>query len=49
MTRAGVAYYEREQRELVRLNYVEPSRSPMSAAARIGARRAWDMSATSPS
>jgi DNA repair protein RecO len=32
MTRAGVAYYEREQRELVRLNYVEPSRSPMSAA-----------------
>jgi DNA repair protein RecO (recombination protein O) len=32
MTRAGVAYFEREQRELVRLNYVEPSRSPMSAA-----------------
>jgi DNA repair protein RecO (recombination protein O) len=32
MTRAGVAYYEREQRELVRLNYVEPSRSPMAAA-----------------
>ena len=31
MTRAGVAYYEREQRELVRINYVEPSRSPMSA------------------
>ena len=31
MTRAGVAYYEREQRDLVRLNYVEPSRSPMSA------------------
>jgi DNA repair protein RecO (recombination protein O) len=31
MTRAGVAYYEREQRELVRLNYVEPSRSPMAA------------------
>jgi DNA repair protein RecO (recombination protein O) len=31
MTRAGVAYYEREQRELVRLNYVEPVRSPLSA------------------
>lgn len=33
MTRAGVAYYEREQRDLVRLNYVEPTRSPMAAAA----------------
>ena len=32
MTRAGVAYFEREQRELVRLNYVEPSCSPMAAA-----------------
>jgi DNA repair protein RecO (recombination protein O) len=32
MTRAGVAYYEREQRDLVRLNFVEPSRSPLSAA-----------------
>jgi len=32
MTRAGVAYYEREQRDLVRLNYVEPTRSPLSAA-----------------
>jgi DNA repair protein RecO (recombination protein O) len=31
MTRAGVAYYEREQRDLVRLNYVEPMRSPLSA------------------
>lgn len=31
MTRAGVAYYEREQRELVRINYVEPQRSPLSA------------------
>jgi DNA repair protein RecO (recombination protein O) len=31
MTRAGVAYFEREQRELVRINYVEPTRSPMSA------------------
>jgi DNA repair protein RecO (recombination protein O) len=31
MTRAGVAYYEREMRDLVRLNYVEPQRSPMSA------------------
>ncbi len=33
MTRAGVAYYEREQRDLVRINYVEPTRSPLSAAA----------------
>jgi DNA repair protein RecO (recombination protein O) len=31
MTRAGVAYFEREQRDLVRLNYVEPLRSPLSA------------------
>src|SRR3954447_9531441 len=31
MTRGEVAYYEREQRDLVRLNYVEPSRSPLSA------------------
>ena len=31
MTRAGVAYYEREQRDLVRLNYVEPQRSPLAA------------------
>ncbi|CAN5424297.1 hypothetical protein BH23ACI1_BH23ACI1_11470 [soil metagenome] len=31
MTRAGVAYYEREQRELVRINYVEPTRSPLAA------------------
>jgi DNA repair protein RecO (recombination protein O) len=32
MTRAGVAYYESEQRDLVRLNYVEPQRSPLSGA-----------------
>lgn len=31
MTRAGIAYFEREQRDLVRLNYVEPQRSPLSA------------------
>jgi DNA repair protein RecO (recombination protein O) len=31
MTRAGVAYYEREQRDLVRINYIEPTRSPLSA------------------
>ena len=30
MTRAGVAYYEREQRDLVRINYVEPQQSPLS-------------------
>ena len=34
ITRAGVAYYEREQRELVRLNYVEVMRSPMAASGR---------------
>ena len=33
MTRAGVAYYEREQRDLVRINYVEPTRSPLSGPA----------------
>ena len=32
MTRGDVAYYEREQRDLVRLNFVEPTRSPLSAA-----------------
>jgi DNA repair protein RecO (recombination protein O) len=31
MTRADVAYYEREQRDLVRINYVETTRSPLSA------------------
>jgi DNA repair protein RecO (recombination protein O) len=31
MTRAGVAYYERELRDLVRINYVEPVRSPLAA------------------
>jgi len=30
MTRAGVAYYEREQRDLVRINYIETTRSPLS-------------------
>jgi DNA repair protein RecO (recombination protein O) len=32
LTRATVAYYEREQRELVRLNYVETLRSPLAGA-----------------
>ena len=32
MTRGEVAYYEREQRDLVRLNFVEPTQSPLSAA-----------------
>jgi DNA repair protein RecO (recombination protein O) len=36
MTRAGVAYYEREQRDLVRINYVEPQRSPLSILAGAG-------------
>jgi DNA repair protein RecO (recombination protein O) len=31
LTRATVAYFEREQRDLVRLNYVEPIRSPLAA------------------
>jgi DNA repair protein RecO (recombination protein O) len=31
MTRAGVAYYERELRDLVRINYVETQKSPLSA------------------
>src|SRR5262249_31667162 len=30
LTRAGVAYYERELRDLVRINYVEPVRSAMA-------------------
>jgi DNA repair protein RecO (recombination protein O) len=33
MTRAEVAYFEREQRDLVRINYVETIRSPLSARA----------------
>jgi DNA repair protein RecO (recombination protein O) len=36
LTRAGVAYYEREQRDLVRLNYVDPQRSPLEAVGREG-------------
>src|SRR6185312_17214065 len=32
MTRAAVAYYERELRDLVRINYVEPHRSPLAVA-----------------
>ena len=36
LTRAGVAYYERELRDLVRINYVEPQRSPLSAVGRDG-------------
>src|SRR4029079_8625795 len=32
MTCAGGAYYEREHRELVRINYVEPTRSPLSGS-----------------
>jgi DNA repair protein RecO (recombination protein O) len=34
LTRAGVAYYERELRDLVRINYVEMQRSALSAVAR---------------
>jgi DNA repair protein RecO len=30
LTRGDVQYYERENRELVRINYVEPTRSPLS-------------------
>jgi DNA repair protein RecO (recombination protein O) len=36
MTRARVAYFEKEQRELVSLNYAEPLRSPLSAASSDG-------------
>src|SRR4029079_12106793 len=36
LTRAGVAYYERELRDLVRINYVEAQRSPLSVVARNG-------------
>ena len=32
LTRGEVAYFEREQRELVQLNYVEPARSPLLGA-----------------
>ena len=34
LTLAGIAYYERELRDLVRINYVEPQRSALSAVAR---------------
>src|SRR5512140_123346 len=36
LTRAGVAYYERELRDRVRSNYVEPQRSPLAAIGRAG-------------
>jgi DNA repair protein RecO (recombination protein O) len=32
LTRVGVGYYEREQRDLVRLSYAEPQRSPLLAS-----------------
>src|SRR5579862_2858506 len=34
LTRASVAYYERELRDLVRINYVETQQSPLAAVAR---------------
>ena len=34
LTRASVAYYERELRDLVRINYVEPQQSALAAVAR---------------
>src|SRR5438445_637238 len=34
LTRAGVAYYERELRDLVRINYIEAQRSPLAIVAR---------------
>ena len=40
MTRAGVAYYERELRDLVRINYVEPVASPLSAIGSLDASAA---------
>src|SRR5437870_12630805 len=36
LTRAGVAYYERELRDLVRINYIEAQRSPLALVARHG-------------
>jgi DNA repair protein RecO (recombination protein O) len=36
LTRAGLAYYEREHRDLVRINYVEPQRSPLATVGREG-------------
>jgi DNA repair protein RecO (recombination protein O) len=36
LARAGIAYYERELRDLVRINYVEPQRSPLAVVARSG-------------
>ncbi len=32
LPRGGVSYYEREQRDLVRVSYAEPRRSPLSAS-----------------
>lgn len=31
LTRVGIAYFEKEQRELVSLNYAEPERSPLAS------------------
>lgn len=36
LTRGDVQYYERENRELVRINYVEPARSPLALAGERG-------------
>jgi DNA repair protein RecO (recombination protein O) len=36
LTRAGIAYYERELRDLVRINYIETQRSPLAVVARSG-------------
>jgi DNA repair protein RecO (recombination protein O) len=50
LTRAGVAYYERELRDLVRINYVEPQRSPLAVVARSGETRPRSATpSTSPS
>src|SRR6187551_3038830 len=35
LTRAGIAYYERELRDLVRINYVEPQSSPLAVIGRV--------------
>ena len=50
LTRASVAYYERELRDLVRINYVETQRSPLSIVARSGFDRGarWATPSTSP-
>ena len=36
LTRGGISYYERELRDLVRINYIEPQRSPLATVVHHG-------------